>query len=559
MKRRVLGFILLLALSAVFTVGLTFATVELPRLIDRALQNGVSTPGFDSHADAVARLKTDLFIAHYHLRTIGYVCFGALLVLIGAGFAGRRTGLAMLGGAVFMLPVFAQFAGVMFFLAGLGLLNVMWLPLLDVSFELSRLGLVIRAPFDLLRRLFGLFHVNGYWPIVLFFIAAGLLLLFLSTYAWLSARARGRKVAEGWIYRFSRHPQYLGWIMWSYGVYLLIERGRYPRRSWGISASLPWLISTMVIIGVGMLEELNMSRRFGEEYDRYRRSAPFLFPLPAFVGRIFALPFRLLFGKERPDRKREVAVVVSLYTALLMTVSVLFYGGGLQYLTARLLPAGRREACIERLAAEIREEPNWRRRAVLGERLARSGDGAVEPMLDLLGDEDQELRVLGAQCLPSMRSDRVVPALVGALSDPAADVRSRALRGLASVGDPHCAASVQPLLDDPEIHIRIGAMELLAALGSPAMTGLATELLASPEGWQRSAAADALGALGSPETVPALAARLDDPEPEVRRSVVIALLRIGTPEAREALQAAMRDEDREVRVYVAEALKRIPS
>jgi hypothetical protein len=32
-----------------------------------------------------------------------------------------------------MLPAFAQFAGVMFFLAGLGVLNAIWLPILDIT------------------------------------------------------------------------------------------------------------------------------------------------------------------------------------------------------------------------------------------------------------------------------------------------------------------------------------------------------------------------------------------------------------------------------------------
>jgi protein-S-isoprenylcysteine O-methyltransferase Ste14 len=553
-----LGNLFLLLLSLVFTVGLTFATVELPQLIDRALQDTIPTPGFDSHADRVNRIKTEIFIAHYHLRTIGYGGFAVLLVLIGAGFASRRAGLATLGGLALMLPVFAQFAGVMFFLAGLGLLNVVWLPVLDVSLELSRLGLVIRAPYDLLRWLLGTLHVNGYWPIVFFFIATGLLIFFLGTFAWLSARSRGQAVAAGWIYRISRHPQYLGWILWSYGVYLLLERGMYPKRSWGISASLPWLLSTLVIIGVAMLEELRMSQRHREAYERYRRSAPFLLPLPFFVQRLFALPFRILFHRNRPERRREVAIVIALYTVLLIAASALFYGQGMPGLATQVLPSGWRVARVDELVNEIRQEPNPRRRRSLADRLARSGQAAVEPMLRLLEDDASELRVLAAERFPLLRSDRRVPALLAALADPVADVRYHALRGLSAGCGPECVAPVLALLDDPEMHIRMKAMQLLAELGSPAMVDLATELLGSPHLWQRAAAADALGALGSSRTVPALLMRLEDPEAAVRRSVVIALLRIGSPDARTALRTATRDTDREVRVYAAEALKRIP-
>ena len=357
MNRRVLhgGFLMLLA--AVFTVGLSFATVELPYLVDDALQNTITTPNLDSHADEFSVLKTELFISHFKLRLIGYVCFALMVVAIVAGFATRRTGLAALGAVGFMLPVFAQFAMVMFFLAGLGVLNILWLPVLDISYELQHLGLIIRAPYDLLTWLFRLVGVNGYWPIVFFFVGGGLLLFFLGTFAWLSARARKQGVADFWVYRISRHPQYLGWILWSYGIYLLLLQGRYPKRSWGIDASLPWLLSTLVIIGVALIEELNMRRQHGEAYETYRRSAPFLFPVPSFVEKLFALPFRVLFKKSQPERKREVAAVLALYAVVLMGASVLFYGAGWKRATRVVTPSAN-VAEMEEIAARLVEGPN---------------------------------------------------------------------------------------------------------------------------------------------------------------------------------------------------------
>ncbi len=148
-----------------------------------------------------------------------------------------------------MLPVFAQFAAVMFFLAGLGLLNLLWLPVLDLSFGIQDLGAIIRAPFQLWMWLFRQLGANGYWPAVYFTIGGGLLLFFLGTLAWLRNRARKRDVADQLVYRLSRHPQYLGWILWSYGAFLLLLQARYPRRSWGIAADLSWLLATMAIVG----------------------------------------------------------------------------------------------------------------------------------------------------------------------------------------------------------------------------------------------------------------------------------------------------------------------
>jgi protein-S-isoprenylcysteine O-methyltransferase Ste14 len=555
---RPLHTVFLVLLAAVFTIGLTFATVELPYLIDEVLQNNITTPGLDSHADEMSRLKTELFISHFHLRLIGYSCFALLVLAIIVGFATRKTGLAAIGAVGFMLPVFAQFAGVMFFLAGLGVLNVLWLPVLDISFELQRLGLIIRAPYDLLMWLFRQIGISGYWPIVYFFLGSGLLLFFFGTFAWLSARARKQDVADFWVYRISRHPQYLGWILWSYGVYLMLLRGMYPRRSWGIDASLPWLLSTLVIIGVAMLEELNMRKRFGDAYETYRRSAPFLFPLPGFVEKLFALPTRLLFKKSQPDRKREVTVVISLYAVVLIGASAFFYGRGREA-TASVLSPSWREARMEELATELVEEPNWRAQYFIAGELAAFGEPAVDYFVRLLQSEQTGVRVLAADYLGRIPSQRAVPALIAALDDSIADVRGRAVEALGVTGATECVEPLLTLLDDPESWIRRTTTRSLAQLGAEEILVRAEETARHPDTWVRVSTVESLGILGSQEGLPLVIERLNDEEPLVRRSAVVALLKIGSPQAREALVRASQDEDWEVRLYATEALEQLES
>lgn len=552
------GFLLLLA--AVFTIGLSFATVELPYLIDDALQNTITTPNLDSHVDEMSALKTELFISHFKLRLTGYVCFALMVLAIVAGFATRRTGLTALGAVGFMLPVFAQFAAVMFFLAGLGVLNILWLPVLDISYELQRLGLIIRAPYDLLRWLFGLVGLSGYWPIVYFFIGGGLLLFFLGTLAWLSARARKQSVADFWVYRISRHPQYLGWILWSYGIYLLLLRGLYPKRSWGIDASLPWLLSTLVIIGVAMLEELNMRRRHGEDYEAYRQSAPFLFPVPAFVEKVFALPLRVLFKKSRYEGKREVAAVLSVYAVVLMAASALFYGGGWKRTTALVMPSAN-VAEMEQLAARLVAGPNRRSHGRCGdcERLAAYGEPAVDYFIPLLENEQAEVRILAAEYLGKIPAERSVPALLTALDDSVANVRVNALHALVACGSRDAIEPMLRLLDDADAWVRRTAVRSLAELGAEEIVERADEGMNDPDARVRHATVESLGILGSEKALPLLTERLNDESAWVRRAAVVALLKIGSPQAREALLRASRDEDWEVRLYAAEALKRLPS
>ena len=548
----------LLFLAIVFTAGLTFATVELPYRIDEVLQNTIPTPGGDSHADDIARLKTELFMAHYHVRAIGYAGFFLLVALIGAGFSTRRTGLAALGAFGVMLPVFAQFAGVMFFLAGLGALNALWLPVLDLSYGLQDWGLVIRAPNDFLRWILGFFGVHSAWPTILFFTGAGILIFLLGVYAWLTARARGKGVADFWVYRVSRHPQYLGWILWTYGAFLLIQLARYPRRSWGIGASLPWLLSTMIIVGVALVEELNMRKRHGEVYEGYRRSAPFLFPVPRRLERAFAAPFRWLFRKERPDRRREVVAVVALYTAILVGISAVFYAGGFQGMFSRMASPEARVENLQRLVQEIRNEPSSRRQFHLMSRIPAFGEEGAEALIGFLEGEDPGLRAAAAEVAGTLRSERTVPALCTALDDPDSNLRYWAVSALRAIRSPQSSGPLWDRLGDSEANIRIGAFQALAALGDSGVVEVGPAFFADESHWVRGSVLDGLGVLGSEAALPLLEQGLTDEHEWVRREAVIALLQVGSPKARPALEGALSDEDFEVRVYAAEALKRLP-
>lgn len=550
---------LLLLLALIFTAGLTFATVELPYLLDGFLQRAVATPGGDSHIDEVARLKTELFMAHYHVRAVGYIAFFLLLGLILAGFATNRTEMAALGAVGVMLPVFAQFASVMFFLAGLGVLNAIWLPVLDISYEMQNWGLVIDAPNDLLRWFLGLVGVASPWPTILLFIGAGILFFILGVYAWLTARAKGTGVARSWVYRISRHPQYLGWILWTYGAYLLIGLGRYPKRSWGIGASLPWLISTLVILAVALVEELNMEKRHGDAYEDYRRSAPFLLPLPRWLRRALGWPFRVLFGNERPERVREVIAVVALYGALLVGISMIAYGGGLESAVVRFSSPERQAERIQAMAAEAADAPDLHtQRLRLLMEVASFGDPAVEPLTALLEEGDATLRRLVVEVLGGMRSQQAVPALTAALNDPDENVRHRATLALATVGAPAAHRALLARLEDPEGAVRADVFGALAGLGAEEILPRAPELLAAEGWWARSGALAALGTLGSEAGIPLVTNTLNDEDPRVRRDAAIALLRIGSPAARPALEQALADPDYEVRIYAAEALDRLP-
>jgi len=309
-----------------------------------------------------------------------------------------------------------------------------------------------------------------------------------------------------------------------------------------------------------MLEELNMRRRHGEAYETYRRSAPFLFPVPGFVEKVLALPLRVLFKKSGYERKREVAAVLSLYAVVLMGASALFYGGGWKRTTVLVTPSAD-VAEMEELAARLVAGPNRRSHGRCGdcERLAAYGDPAVDYFIPLLENEQAEVRILAAEYLGKIPAKRSVPALLRALDDSVANVRVNALHALVACGSRDAIEPMLRQLDDADAWVRRTAVRSLAQLGAEEIVERAEEGLRDPDARVRHATVESLGILGSEKALPLLTECLNDESAWVRRAAVVALLKIGSPQAREALLRASRDEDWEVRLYAAEALKRLPS
>jgi protein-S-isoprenylcysteine O-methyltransferase Ste14 len=80
-----------------------------------------------------------------------------------------------------------------------------------------------------------------------------------------------RLVTQG-SYALCRHPMFLGYDLASLGVVLLC-------RSWGM-LSLSWPVMVLFQIRFLRSEELVLARRFGDQWEAYRRRVSLLLPLP---------------------------------------------------------------------------------------------------------------------------------------------------------------------------------------------------------------------------------------------------------------------------------------
>lgn len=315
-------------LSMLFTAALIYATLEVPRVISSLLLNA-----FPDYA-AMGQWEKARWIAET-LRPFGYASLAATLILILAGFVAKRGKLVTLGSIALYLPTFGYFAFTMFFLAGIGVLRVLWLPLLDLSPHVLRLGHIVYVPSILLGLLLvpivlitGPSAIDANTSLSLAIMGLGLVLFFLGVVTWFYGRFKGSEIIDFWIYRYSRHPQYLGFLLWSYGLLLLVSFFGAPKGGYVPPPSLPWLISALTIIGVALHEENMMVKKHGEKYVRYRDNTPLMVPLPKQLSALIVAPARALLKKNWPENGKEIAFIITVYGIMLVLLSlplVLFF------------------------------------------------------------------------------------------------------------------------------------------------------------------------------------------------------------------------------------------
>lgn len=212
----------------------------------------------------------------------------------------------------------------MFFLAGVGILRVLYIQFWDVSPSLLRLGDVVYLPYAALTYLFSLVNVDVRWILSFLAIGGGLLVLSVGTVTWLLGKAENSGLVDFWIYRYSRHPQYLGFLVRSYGILLATTNLGFPKGGYFPEPSLPWLLSALIIVCLALKEEMTMLESHGGKYSQYREIVLFFFPLPSFVSKAVKIPARLLIGKAYPENKRGVLYLFVIYGLILVGVSSIF-------------------------------------------------------------------------------------------------------------------------------------------------------------------------------------------------------------------------------------------
>jgi len=187
-------------LAVVFTAALTFATLQLPVILGSWLSNYFP----DIHPVMEPERIAEFMVV---VRPIGYACLSVIAVLIVAGFVTGKRKLSVFGSFAFFLPTFGYFFASMFFLAGLGILRIPFIPFWDPSINLMNFGDISYVPYMALVYPFWLAGVDIRMAMSWVAVGLGLFIFVLGTITWFYGKVQRRKTVDFWIYRYSRQPQ----------------------------------------------------------------------------------------------------------------------------------------------------------------------------------------------------------------------------------------------------------------------------------------------------------------------------------------------------------------
>ncbi len=301
-----------LGFSAMFTLMIIFLTIDAPILLNEFLLIYFPDYGLTWKEPALTIVAS--------LRPFGYIAFLLTLILIGVGFLIKRYKLSFFGSIALYIPVFGYFAFKMFYFAGIGLLRILWMPIFDLSPEIFKFGDIAYLPYQILMS----FLYPPISPLIIsrIILGLGIIVLFISTTTWFYGKLLGIRIIDFGIYKYSRHPQYLGFMLWNYGILILIppifvQGGYVP------IPSLIWLLFALITIGIALAEEIEALKKDYSEYIHMRNNVPFMFPLPSLISNLVLYIPRLILKKDYPENKKEIIFVLAFYGAILVLLSLL--------------------------------------------------------------------------------------------------------------------------------------------------------------------------------------------------------------------------------------------
>ena len=205
-----------------------------------------------------------------------------------------------------------------------------------------------------------------------------------------------------------------------------------------------------------------------------------------------------------------------------------------------LVSLGNPHEVIKRYVNFTRTLPGFvRSRAI--DSLREFGSELVEPMIELLGDADDETRAAAIGIASVFDDARIVPSTIPLLKDPDWWIRIAAADTLGRLHDPRAVEPLIAALDDADV--RWTAVEALGRIGDPRALNALGKMLADPAPNVRIEVLDALKGFAHPQ-VPQVVTKVatSDADRNVRAHALAILDELSRDEAAKAQAAGVREQ-----------------
>ena len=167
-------------------------------------------------------------------------------------------------------------------------------------------------------------------------------------------------------------------------------------------------------------------------------------------------------------------------------------------------------------------------------------------LVEWLGSEHAELRLLAVAGLGRVGTPHVIPKVKAACSDPNRRVRIRAIRECGRIGDETCVDAVRSALDSDDLEICKASADALAGIGTRAARHALLSAAKHSRIELRRHIVAQLGSLGSVEVLDVLVDSLAEDDAELREAAAASIV--------ELVAAASFEESHTVREQVVESL-----
>jgi hypothetical protein len=184
----------------------------------------------------------------------------------------------------------------------------------------------------------------------------------------------------------------------------------------------------------------------------------------------------------------------------------------------------------------------------------------IGALLDALSDKNDGVRQAAATRLGTIKSAIAVEPLIALTTDSSALVQEEAIRALGNIGDKQATKALCKSLQSTDQDIRLSTVIALYKIQSPASVDALIGVLEDSLPAIRLRAVDTLGRLGDKRALQPLVAMLSDQDIGVSSRAADALVQLGGVDAIPYLVKALADEeDEELREYFECCIEEITS